>query len=113
MMMKVMLMKIVVCVSDEVLNSQHYKHSQSTEASDQYANTLQIIYLKTSLSHRPIIKKIITEVRTSIYLSISLPSDSTSNTHIFILFIICKCELVNDNCNWNASENSEDSHPYF
>ncbi len=47
MMMKVMLMKIVVCVSDEVLNSQHYKHSQSTEASDQYANTLQIIYLKT------------------------------------------------------------------
>ncbi len=38
MMMKVMLMKIVVCVSDEVLNSQHYKHSQSTEASDQYAN---------------------------------------------------------------------------
>ncbi len=36
-----------VCVSDEVLNSQHYKHSQSTEASDQYANTLQIIYLKT------------------------------------------------------------------
>ncbi len=40
-------MKIVVCVSDEVLNSQHYKHSQSTEASDQYANTLQIIYLKT------------------------------------------------------------------
>ncbi len=48
MMMKVMLMKIVVCVSDEVLNSQHYKHSQSTEASDQYANTLQIIYLKTA-----------------------------------------------------------------
>ncbi len=47
MMMKVMLMKIVVCVSDEVLNSQHYKHSPSTEASDQYANTLQIIYLKT------------------------------------------------------------------
>ncbi len=40
MMMKVMLMKIVVCVSDEVLNSQHYKHSQSTEASDQYANEL-------------------------------------------------------------------------
>ncbi len=39
--------EIVVCVSDEVLNSQHYKHSQSTEASDQYANTLQIIYLKT------------------------------------------------------------------
>ncbi len=35
-----------LCVSDEVLNSQHYKHSQSTEASDQYANTLQIIYLK-------------------------------------------------------------------
>ncbi len=34
-------------LSDEVLNSQHYKHSQSTEASDQYANTLQIIYLKT------------------------------------------------------------------
>ena len=48
MMMKVMLMKIVVCVSDEVLNSQHYKHSQSTEASDQYANTLHIIYLKTA-----------------------------------------------------------------
>ncbi len=47
MMMKVMLMKIVVCVSDEVLNSQHYKHSQSTEASDQYANTRKIIYLKT------------------------------------------------------------------
>ncbi len=45
MMMKVMLMKIVVCVSDEVLNSQHYKHSQSTEASDQYANTRKIIYL--------------------------------------------------------------------
>ncbi len=40
-------MKIVVCVSDEVLNSQHYKHSQSTEASDQYANTRKIIYLKT------------------------------------------------------------------
>ncbi len=40
-------MKIVVCVSDEVLNSQHYKHSQSTEASDQYANTLQIIYRKS------------------------------------------------------------------
>ena len=42
MMMKVMLMKIVVCVSDEVLNSQHYKHSQSTEASDQYANELML-----------------------------------------------------------------------
>ncbi len=41
-------MKIVVCVSDEVLNSQHYKHSQSTEASDQYANTRKIIYLNTA-----------------------------------------------------------------
>ncbi len=51
MMMKVMLMKIVVCVSDEVLNSQHYKHSQSTEASDQYANTRKIIYLKTVEMH--------------------------------------------------------------
>ncbi len=40
-------MKIVVCVSDEVLNSQHYKHSQSTEASDQYANTRKIIYLNS------------------------------------------------------------------
>ncbi len=38
----------IVCVSDEVLNSQHYKHSQSTEASDQYANTRKIIYLKTA-----------------------------------------------------------------
>ncbi len=49
MMMKVMLMKIVVCVSDEVLNSQHYKHSQSTEASDQYANEL-ILYLNELLN---------------------------------------------------------------
>ncbi len=42
-------MKIVVCVSDEVLNSQHYKHSQSTEASDQYANEL-ILYLNELLN---------------------------------------------------------------
>ncbi len=42
-------MKIVVSVSDEVLNSQHYKHSQSTEASDQYANEL-ILYLNKLLN---------------------------------------------------------------
>ncbi len=54
-------MKIVVCVSDEVLNSQHYKHSQSTEASDQYANTRKIIYLNT-VAHLQT-QNTITEVR--------------------------------------------------
>ncbi len=36
-------------LSDEVLNSQHYKHSQSTEASDQYANQ-PILYLNKLLN---------------------------------------------------------------